>query len=123
MLSALLLGGAWLYWRLPLGGAAIGAVLIAGVAYGLLLITTHVMVHGTLLQIVSGLVLLGIVEAAAAAGGDPVDHAKFGVKILLAVVIMFLAWPRRKDAAIPAGTYHAVGLLALANVAIAVFWK
>ena len=79
--------------------------------------------HRTLLQIVSGLVLLGIVEAAAAAGGDPVDHAKFGVKILLAVVIMFLAWPRRKDAAIPAGTYHAVGLLALANVAIAVFWK
>ena len=55
--------------------------------------------------------------------GDRVDHAKFGVKILLAVVIMFLAWPRRKDAAIPAGTYHAVGLLALANVAIAVFWK
>ena len=81
------------------------------------------MVHGTLLQIVSGLVLLGIVEAAAAAGGDQVDHAKFGVKILLAVVIMFLAWPRRTDAAIPAGTYHAVGLLALANVAIAVFWK
>ena len=49
MLSALLLGGAWLYWRLPLGGAAIGAVLIAGVAYGLLLIATHEMVHGTLL--------------------------------------------------------------------------
>jgi fatty acid desaturase len=48
-LSALLLGGAWLYWRLPLGGAAIGAVLIAGVAYGLLLIATHEMVHGTLL--------------------------------------------------------------------------
>lgn len=48
-LSALLLGGAWLYWRLPIGGAAIGAVLIAGVAYGLLLIATHEMVHGTLL--------------------------------------------------------------------------
>lgn len=47
-LSALLLGGAGLYWRLPLGGAAIGAVLIAGVAYGLLLIATHEMVHGTL---------------------------------------------------------------------------
>ena len=48
-LCALLLGGAWLYWRLPIGGAAIGAVLIAGVAYGLLLIATHEMVHGTLL--------------------------------------------------------------------------
>jgi fatty acid desaturase len=51
MLSALLLGGAWLYWRLPLGGAAIGAVLIAGVAYGLLLIATHELVHGTLMQL------------------------------------------------------------------------
>jgi len=48
-LSALLLGGAWLYWRLPLGGAAIGAVLISGVAYGLLLIAPPEMVHGTLL--------------------------------------------------------------------------
>lgn len=47
-LSALLLGGGWLYWRLPLGGEAIGAVFIAGVAYGLLLIATHEMVHGTL---------------------------------------------------------------------------
>jgi fatty acid desaturase len=51
MLSALLVGGAWLYWRLPLGGAAIGAVLIAGVAYGLLLIATHELVHGTLTQL------------------------------------------------------------------------
>lgn len=49
MLIALLLGGSWLYWNLPLGGAAIGAALIAGVAYGLLLIATHEMVHGTLL--------------------------------------------------------------------------
>jgi fatty acid desaturase len=49
MLTALLIGGSWLYWRLPLGGVAIGAVLIAGVAYGLLLIATHEMVHGTLL--------------------------------------------------------------------------
>lgn len=48
-LIALLLGGGWLYWRLPLGGVAIGAVVIAGVAYGLLLIATHEMVHGTLL--------------------------------------------------------------------------
>jgi fatty acid desaturase len=49
LLGALLLGGAWIYWRLPLGGAAIAAVLIAGVAYALLLIATHEMVHGTLL--------------------------------------------------------------------------
>lgn len=48
-LSTLLLGGAWLYWRQPLGAVAFGAVVIAGVAYGLLLIAAHEMVHGTLL--------------------------------------------------------------------------
>ncbi|MFM7514370.1 MAG: fatty acid desaturase family protein [Cyanobium sp.] len=46
-LMAVLVGGAWLYWRLPLGWSAIAALLIAGVAYALLLIATHEMVHGT----------------------------------------------------------------------------
>jgi len=47
VLLAVLVGGAWLYWRLPLGWSAIAALLIAGVAYALLLIATHEMVHGT----------------------------------------------------------------------------
>lgn len=49
LLTALLLSAAWLYWLLPLGWAAISAVLLAGVAYVLVLIATHEMVHGTLL--------------------------------------------------------------------------
>ncbi|MCS5700505.1 fatty acid desaturase [Cyanobium sp. FGCU-52] len=49
LLTALLLSAAWLYWLLPLGWAAISAVLLAGVAYALVLIATHEMVHGTLL--------------------------------------------------------------------------
>lgn len=47
LLLALLLSGAWLYWQQPLGWAAIAALLIAAVAYSLLLIATHEMVHGT----------------------------------------------------------------------------
>ena len=50
-LGLALLAGSWFYWRLPLGWLAIGAVLLAGVAYALLLIATHEMVHGTLLGI------------------------------------------------------------------------
>ena len=73
--------------------------------------------HGTLLQIVSGSLLLGVAEM----GTEEVDRAKFGIKIAVAVVIMILAWPRRKDVSIAANTYHAIGVLALLNVAVAVF--
>ena len=73
--------------------------------------------HGTLLQIVSGSLLLGVAEM----GTEEVDRTKFGIKIAVAVVIMILAWPRRKDVSIAANTYHAIGVLALLNVAVAVF--
>jgi hypothetical protein len=49
VLSGLLMAGAWLFWLLPLGWLALVPLLMAGVAYALLLIATHEMVHGTLL--------------------------------------------------------------------------
>lgn len=48
-LGAVLIGAAGLYWRLPLGWPAVLAALLAGVAYALVLIASHEMVHGTLL--------------------------------------------------------------------------
>lgn len=48
-LALILGGGTWAYWWLPLGIPAVGALLGAGVAYALLLIATHEMVHGTFL--------------------------------------------------------------------------
>jgi hypothetical protein len=77
------------------------------------------MVHGSLLQLVSGVLLLGLAEM----GTEPVNHAKFGIKIALTIVLLLISWPRRRDQEIPSGTYHAVGILALTNVAIAVFVK
>jgi len=77
------------------------------------------MVHGTLLQLLTGVLLLGLAEM----GDGPVNHVKFGIKLVLTVVILLIAWPRRRDQEIPAGTFHAVGILAITNVAIAVFVK
>ena len=76
-------------------------------------------IHGTLLQFVTGVLLIGIAEM----GTDPVNHTKYGIKIAVAAVILLLAWPRRKDVSIAANTYHAIGILALLNVAVAVFVK
>ena len=75
------------------------------------------MTHGTLLQFLTGVLLIGIAEM----GADPVNYAKFGIKIAVAAVILLLAWPRRKDVSIAANTYHAIGVLALLNVAVSVF--
>lgn len=49
LLVLVLVGGAWLYWRSPLSGWSLAALLPAAVAYALLLIATHEMVHGTCL--------------------------------------------------------------------------
>ena len=77
-------------------------------------------VHGSLLQLVSGVLLLGLAEMGTE---EPVNHAKFSIKIALTVVLLLISWPRRRDQEIPSGTYHAVGILAITNVAIAVFVK
>ena len=73
--------------------------------------------HGTLLQLLTGVLLIGLAEM----GTDPVNHTKYGIKIAVTAVILLLAWPRRKDVSIAANTYHAIGVLALLNVAVAVF--
>jgi hypothetical protein len=59
------------------------------------------MVHGTLLQLLTGVLLVGIAEAM---GDEPVNHAKVGIKLAIVVVL-------------------AAGILAITNVAIAVFVK
>lgn len=75
--------------------------------------------HGTLLQLLTGVLLVALAEM----GTDEVNHAKFGIKIAVTAVILLLAWPRRKDVSVASNTYHAVGVLALLNVAVAVFVK
>lgn len=47
LLTALLLSFSWFYWWLPLSWTAVTAVLLAGMAYALILMATHEMVHGT----------------------------------------------------------------------------
>lgn len=49
ILSALLLAGVWSFFVFPLTLASLALLLVSGIAYALLFMATHEMVHGTLL--------------------------------------------------------------------------
>ncbi len=83
---------------------------------------TPSLVWGARAQIVTGLVLLGIIES----GTEPVNHAKYGVKLLVALAVAACAEianvrGRRGEARPELVT--AAGALAVLNVAIAVLWE
>jgi len=81
-------------------------------------VVNNAMLHGILTQLVTGLALVGVLEA----GTDPVDHAKIGVKLVVALVIGALVLANRRRSALTGGVYGAlIGLTAL-NIAVAVFW-
>ncbi len=61
LLGSGLLAGALGFWFLPVGPAGVGLLLLAGLSYGLLLIASHEMVHGTLLGLPKVEFVLGCV--------------------------------------------------------------
>ncbi|WP_111721169.1 hypothetical protein [Homoserinimonas sp. OAct 916] len=75
--------------------------------------------HGAWLQLISGVALVGIIEAADL--GD-INNMKIGVKLLILVVITVLAFLNRKKDRVASWIVPTIGLLALADVVIAVFW-
>lgn len=82
------------------------------------------MVHGALLQLVTGLAMVGLRESKAYVEDETLDHAKIGVKLLIALVVAVLAWVYRNRESSPkvARIAHVVGGLAVLNVVIAVLW-
>lgn len=77
------------------------------------------MVHGALTQVVTGLLLVGLAEAAL---DYEVDHAKIGVKLVVALAAAGLAFGYRRRPRVAPAVVHAIGLLGILNVAIAVLW-
>jgi hypothetical protein len=77
-------------------------------------------VHGALTQLVSGVLLVGVLEGPL---DESLNHAKIGTKLAVTLVITVLAWINRKKPTISTGLYGALFLLAILNVAVAVFWR
>ena len=85
---------------------------------------TRWMWDGALTQLVTGVVMVGMVSGGALgeAAKDYVDNTKIGVKLVIVIVIAVLAFVGKKKPAPQVGLWATIGLLTLANVVIAVFW-
>jgi hypothetical protein len=82
---------------------------------------TQALVWGARAQLLTGIVLVGLAEA----GDDPVNHAKIGVKLVVAIAVAacaeMAAAAERKGGTRPQ-LVTAAGWLALLNAAVAVLW-
>ena len=67
----------------------------------------------------AGLLLVAVLEA----GDGPVDHTKLAVKFAIGLVIMVLAAANAGKPRIPDGLFYGLLALAVANLAVAVFWS
>lgn len=79
------------------------------------------MLHGAVTQVVTGFLLVGMKEMGLSAD-DAVNHAKIGVKMIVAVAVLALVIIGKRQGE-KGGTLASIaaGLAAL-NVAVAVFW-
>jgi hypothetical protein len=81
-------------------------------------VVNNAMLHGVLTQLVTGLLLVGVLEGL----DSEVDNAKIGVKLVVALVIAVLIFANRKKPSIPNGLYFGLMGLTVLNIGIAVFW-
>jgi hypothetical protein len=82
-------------------------------------VVNNAMVHGILTQLVTGILLVGIAES----DDDPVDHAKIGVKLTVAVIVAVLVFANRKRDVLSTGAWALIGGLTIGNIVVAVFWN
>ncbi len=82
-------------------------------------VVNNAMVHGIITQLVTGVLLVGIAESDDA----PVDHAKIGVKLTVAVIVAVLVFANRKRDVLTTGAWALIGGLTIANIVVAVFWR
>lgn len=104
--------------------ALVGGYLVVATRRDAAVVPNGVMVWGARLQVVTGLLLVGLAEAAL--DGD-VDHVKIGVKLVVALVVAALveiASARgRRGAGVAPGMVHAAGALGIVNVLVAALWN
>lgn len=81
-------------------------------------VVNSAMLRGALLQVVSGVALVGVIEGL----DEQVDRPKIAVKFAVGLLIALLCWANRARTRVPRGLFGALVLLTLGDVGVAVFW-
>jgi hypothetical protein len=76
--------------------------------------------HGALTQLVTGILLVGVIEMADL---TELNNTKIGAKLAVVIVIMVLAIINRKKQAVANWALLSIAGLTLLNICIAVFWR
>ncbi|MEO7350062.1 MAG: hypothetical protein ABIW32_09440 [Terrimesophilobacter sp.] len=77
------------------------------------------MFHGALLQLVTGLLLVGFIEMS----DGTVNYPKIITKLVVVIIITVLVLMYRKKATVASWVIWAIGALTVANIVIAVLWR
>ena len=81
------------------------------------------MVHGAWTLLATGLLLVGVREWMAVMEWAPeLNHMKIGIKSLVLIVLLTLILLNKKKDSVKAPIFGTIGLLAVLNVVLAVFW-
>lgn len=83
-------------------------------------VVSGAMLHGGLTQLLTGITLVGLAEAALPDKAEELNMAKIGIKLLILLAIVTLCWVNRDRKDVPTGLWAAIGLLTVANIGIAV---
>jgi len=82
-------------------------------------VVNNAMFHGALLQLVTGILLVGVIEMAKE---EKINYAAIGSKLIALLVITGLIVMNRKKEQITTTIWLAIGLLTILDIGIAVFW-
>jgi len=77
------------------------------------------MFHGSLTQLVTGIVMVGMAESGAV--DEDLNMTKISIKLLIVLIITAIVFVNRKKSSVSNSIWLSIGLLTLANMAIAVY--
>jgi hypothetical protein len=82
-------------------------------------VVNSAMFHGSLTQLVTGIVMVGLAESGAV--DEDLNMTKISIKLLIVLIITGIVFVNRKKSSVANSIWLSIGLLTLVNMAIAVY--